>query len=153
MRPRSPGARTSLLAATIGDRTWETVQRQCGLDVLRATTAAGLPAHLASTTSGCGAATVRRSTPRLRRPADRPHPQAFGFGGESVHTLHRIAPGDGPVRHPWASPTPISHGCPSATPRGRWPAPPPRSATRCSQSPAAGSGGTRRATSEERRSP
>ncbi|MGN9755841.1 hypothetical protein [Streptomyces sp. SD31] len=72
------------MAATIGDRTWETVQRQCGLDVLRATTAAGLPTHLASTTSGCGAATVRRSTPRLPRLPERYSPWSVARAATAV---------------------------------------------------------------------
>lgn len=83
---------SSLLAARIGDWTWETVSQQCGLDVQRARTSAGMPTYLAFQYFHL-------------RGSERMHPhalgfgdtltvrsQAFDFGSESVLTLHRLAP-------------------------------------------------------------
>ncbi|NUP21193.1 MAG: biosynthesis cluster domain-containing protein [Streptomyces sp.] len=86
---------TSLLAARIGDWTWETVSQQCGLDVLRATTTAGLPTYLAFHYVRLrGSDRMPLHTPGFGDPLT-VHSQAFDFGGESVLTLHRLAPGDG----------------------------------------------------------
>jgi probable biosynthetic protein (TIGR04098 family) len=80
----------ALLFTRIGDWTWETVARQCGTDVFRATTADGRPAYLSFFYF------------RVRGSALL-HPHSFtfgdeiavtsaclGLGSESVLTLHRI---------------------------------------------------------------
>ncbi|WP_093802470.1 LnmK family bifunctional acyltransferase/decarboxylase [Streptomyces sp. Wb2n-11] len=80
----------SLLAGQIGDWTWDAVSKTCGTDVLRAEDASGNPTYLSFYYYR-----VRGSRRfHLRSPAfgDELHitTRLFGFGSESVLTLHRI---------------------------------------------------------------
>ncbi|MFC8653607.1 LnmK family bifunctional acyltransferase/decarboxylase [Streptomyces parvus] len=80
----------SLFAGQIGDWTWDAVTAACGTDVLRARDASGAPTYLSFYYYR-----VRGSRRfHLRSPAfgDELHitTRLFGFGSESVLTLHRI---------------------------------------------------------------
>nr|WP_218893099.1 LnmK family bifunctional acyltransferase/decarboxylase [Streptomyces sp. 1331.2] len=91
----------SLFAGQVGDWTWDAVGEACGTDVLRARSAAGTPAYLSFYYYR-----VRGSRRfHLRSPAfgDELHvaSRVFGFGSESVLTLHRIS------RSPEAAAEPI----------------------------------------------
>ena len=91
----------SLFAGQIGDWTWDAVGEACGTDVLRARDASGAPTYLSFYYYR-----VRGSRRfHLRTPAfgDRLHvtSRLFGFGSESVLTLHRI------TRSPEAAAEPI----------------------------------------------
>ncbi|MEV6118584.1 LnmK family bifunctional acyltransferase/decarboxylase [Streptomyces sp. NPDC052109] len=81
----------SLFAGQIGDWTWDAVAEVCGTDVLRARDASGAPTYLSFYYYR-----VRGSRRfHLRSPAfgDELHvtTRLFGFGSESVLTLHRIS--------------------------------------------------------------
>lgn len=89
VRPGMSG-HNSLLVGQIGDWTWDAVTAVCGTDVLRARNPAGTPSYLSFYYYR-----IRGSRKfHLRTPGfgDRLHvgSQVFGFGRESVLTLHRI---------------------------------------------------------------
>ncbi|MEU3825479.1 LnmK family bifunctional acyltransferase/decarboxylase [Streptomyces sp. SID161] len=81
----------SLFAGQIGDWTWDAVAQVCGTDVLRARDASGAPTYLSFYYYRVHGS--RRF--HLRSPAfgDELHvtTRLFGFGSESVLTLHRIS--------------------------------------------------------------
>jgi probable biosynthetic protein (TIGR04098 family) len=90
----------SLFIGQIGDWTWDTVGRLCGIDVLRARDPSGAPTYLSFYYYH-----LRGSLRfHLRSPSfgDRMRvtSRVFDFGSESVLTLHRIAPesADPPAR-------------------------------------------------------
>ncbi|MFD4205321.1 LnmK family bifunctional acyltransferase/decarboxylase [Micromonospora tulbaghiae] len=98
IKPAMCGHNT-LFVSQLGDWTWDTVTAACGTDVFNARNEAGAPTYLAFYYFHI------RATPRvhLRRFTfgDRLSVDStvFGFGSESVLTLHRIAlGGDGPGR-------------------------------------------------------
>ncbi|MEU1132339.1 LnmK family bifunctional acyltransferase/decarboxylase [Streptomyces sp. NPDC005900] len=78
------------LYARIGDWTWETVAESCGIDVLTATNPAGDPAYLSF--YYCRLRGSALMHPQSLRFGDRlaVTSASFGFGSQSVNTLHRI---------------------------------------------------------------
>lgn len=87
----------SLLAAQVGDWTWENVSANCGMDVLTARTDDGAPAYLAF-------AYIRIKGSRRVHPlgltfGDRlaVATQSFASGPGTVLTLHLLHPGGGPA--------------------------------------------------------
>lgn len=80
----------SLFAGQIGDWTWDAVSRQCGTDVLTARTETGARAYLSFYYYRIRGS--RRFHVRTPTFGDRVHvaTRLFGFGSESVLTLHRM---------------------------------------------------------------
>jgi len=95
----------SLFIGQIGDWTWETVGALCGTDVFGARTQQGWPAYLAFYyfhVRASTAAHLRRFTFGDRIEVIS---RVFGFGSESVLTLHRIEPaGAATAKPPWFTP-------------------------------------------------
>ncbi|WP_432248699.1 LnmK family bifunctional acyltransferase/decarboxylase [Streptomyces sanyensis] len=116
---------SALLLGRIGDWTWETVADVCELDVLRARNESGDPAYLSFFYYR-----VRGSLGyHLRSPGfgDRLDilSRVFGFGSESVHTVHRIsdesrAPALPPALEPDDFYAPPPPGCLHAETFNRW---------------------------------
>ena len=91
VRPSMCG-HNSLFAGQIGDWTWDAVSALCGIDVLHARDASGAPTYLSFYYYRIrGSRRFHLRTPafgdRLRVTST-----VFGFGSESVLTLHRITP-------------------------------------------------------------
>jgi probable biosynthetic protein (TIGR04098 family) len=87
----------SLFVGQIGDWTWHTVSELCGIDAFNARDESGAPTYLAFYyfhVQGSDAMHLRRFTfgERLRVLS-----ASYGYGRESVLTLHRIALADGPA--------------------------------------------------------
>jgi probable biosynthetic protein (TIGR04098 family) len=81
----------SLLIGQIGDWTWDAVSALCGTDVLRARSPSGEPAYLSFYYYRVrGSRGFHLRTPTFGDRLDVTS-QLFGFGSESVLTLHRIA--------------------------------------------------------------
>jgi probable biosynthetic protein (TIGR04098 family) len=81
----------SLLVGQIGDWTWDAVSEVCGTDVLRARSASGAPSYLSFYYYRVrGSRRFHLRTPTF---GDRLQvtSRVFGWGSESVMTLHRVA--------------------------------------------------------------
>lgn len=99
VRPAMCG-HNSLFVGQIGDWTWDAVSVACDTDVLRAQDPSGAPTYLSFYYYRVrGGRRVHLRTPTF---GDRitVTSRVFGFGSESVLTLHRIALGDDPDLRP-----------------------------------------------------
>ena len=103
IRPTMCG-HNSLFVGQIGDWTWDAVSEQCGIDVLRARNRAGDPTYLSFYYFRIrGGPAFHLHTPAFGDQLAVTS-RVFGFGSESVLTLHRIAPvPDGVAAVPSAS--------------------------------------------------
>jgi probable biosynthetic protein (TIGR04098 family) len=86
---------TALFLGQIGDWTWDTVSEACHTNVFKAKTALGLPAYLAFYYYRVRASESFHVDALSFGDSIEVRSNVFGFGSESVLTLHEIRPGNG----------------------------------------------------------